>query len=100
MNFPDCRYFHHDAFRGRERMLCRLLEKSGELDQWTLKLCGKCPVPAILRETECEDLLLEGSVARRFGLFPRVEVFGACGRSMKPLDDPKRCAACAKRKES
>jgi hypothetical protein len=94
MKMPDCRYFHHDAFRGREKMTCRLLERSGKANEWSLKLCQNCPVPGILKETECNDLLLEGDVARRFGLFPRVTVFALCADSMQPLDDPKLCPSC------
>lgn len=94
MKFPDCKYFHYDAFRGREVMRCRLLEQSGNHTQWTPKLCESCPVPDILRETNCKDLLLEGEVVRRFGLFPRVQVFAVCGRGMKQLDDAKHCPTC------
>ena len=98
MNFPDCRYFHYDAFRGREVMRCRLLEQSGQHDQWSLKLCGNCPVPDILRETTCTDLLLEGEVKRGFlGFFPRVEVFAVCGDSLQQLSDPQHCAKCEAR---
>ncbi len=79
-------------------MRCRLLERSGRHEEWSLKLCQSCPVPAIVRETECDDLLLEGDVARRFGLFPRVTVFAACGDSMQPLADPKRCPSCEQKR--
>lgn len=95
MNYPNCRFFHYDAFRGREVMRCRLLERAGQMEQWSLKLCESCPVPAILAESDCEDLMLEAEVKRRFGLFTRVEVFAACGRGMQALEDPRHCPTCA-----
>lgn len=95
MDFPDCRFFHYDAFRGREVMRCRLLERAGKHSQWSLKLCGSCPVPGILQQSNCEHLLLEADVKRRFGLFPRVEVFALCTEGMSRLDDPNRCPHCA-----
>ena len=94
MNHPDCRYFHYDAFRGREVMRCRLLEKSGNHEEWSLKLCESCPVPRLLRESSCRDLILEGEVKRRFGLFPRVEVFAVCGKALQPLQDARHCPHC------
>ncbi|MDQ4076735.1 MAG: hypothetical protein M3220_10895 [Chloroflexota bacterium] len=97
MNLPNCRFFHYDAFRGREVMRCRLLERAGKHEQWSLKLCGSCPVPGILAETTCDNLLLEGEVVRRFGLFPRVETFAVCANSMELLPDPKHCPDCAKK---
>lgn len=97
MELPNCRFFHYDAFRGREVMRCRLLERSGEHDQWSLRLCGSCPVPSILATTRCNDLLLEGEVKRRFGLFPRVEVYAVCADSLEPLADPTHCPHCAQR---
>lgn len=98
MNLPDCRYFHYDAFRGREVMRCRLLEQSGQHDEWSLKLCGTCPVPSILKDTTCDDLLLEGEVVRGFlGFFPRVEAFAVCGDSLQQLRNPKHCPSCEKK---
>ncbi|MGB0388304.1 MAG: hypothetical protein ACPGWR_26090 [Ardenticatenaceae bacterium] len=100
MNFPNCRYFHYDAYRGREVMRCRLLEESGHYNEWSLKLCGNCPVPSIVQETTCNGLLLEAEVVRGFlGFFPRVEVFAACGDSIQKLANPKRCSSCEKKAE-
>ncbi len=79
-------------------MRCRLLERAGKHDQWSIKLCGSCPVPSILAETKCNHLMLEGTITRRFGLFPRVEVFAACGDSMQSLPDPRQCPACAQQR--
>lgn len=95
MNLPDCRYFHYDAFRGREVMRCRLLEQSRNHAQWSLSLCGSCPVPGTLVNTNCKELMLEAEVVRRFGLFRRVQIsFAACGDSKVPLSDPLYCPSC------
>lgn len=99
MEFPNCRFFHYDAFRGREVMLCRLLERSAQMDQWSLKLCESCPVPGLLRESSCDHLLLEAGIGRRFNLFPRVEVYAVCGEAMETLSDPRRCPTCERRSD-
>lgn len=75
-------------------MECRLLKRSGHGHEWHLKLCQSCPVPAILKETSCDNLALEADVTRKFGLFPRVEVFAVCASSLNELDDPRRCPYC------
>ncbi|MCB0078066.1 MAG: hypothetical protein KDD73_11690 [Anaerolineales bacterium] len=95
MKLPDCPFFHHDAFRGREVMRCRLLERQGEHEQWSLKLCASCPVPSVVRESDCEALVVEGHVVRRFGLFPRMTVFAVCAARFQSLDDPRHCPHCA-----
>lgn len=92
--FPRCRFFHYDYFRGSERMECRLLQRSGYGEVWNLKLCQTCPVPRLLEETTCRELVLEGEIVRKFGLFPRVRVFAVCAASLQPLADPRRCPHC------
>lgn len=99
-DFPDCRFFYYDYFRGRERMECRLLKRSGHGDEWQLKLCQSCEVPEILRETTCDNLALEAEVVRRFGLFPRVKVFAICAASLQQLNDPRHCAHCEAEREA
>lgn len=96
MNLPNCPYFHYDAFRGREVMRCRLLARAQQHDRWSLKLCGRCPVPSTVQETNCQDLLLEIEVADRFfGMFPYVRItFAACGEAKQVLAEPKHCPSC------
>ncbi|MGB0385328.1 MAG: hypothetical protein ACPGWR_10940 [Ardenticatenaceae bacterium] len=98
LNLPNCRFFHYDAFRGREIMRCRFLEQTGEHGTWSVRLCGSCPVPDVLAETTCEEVLLEGHVeSSLFGLVSQVEIsFAACAVAKRPLSDPKDCPACAK----
>lgn len=91
---PDCPYFHGDYFRGRSKEYCRLLEQSGYGEQWTINLCGSCPVPGILHETTCNHLALEAEIVRKFGLFPRVRVFAICTESLQALADPRHCESC------
>ncbi|MDQ7028338.1 MAG: hypothetical protein Q9O62_00465 [Ardenticatenia bacterium] len=66
----------------------------GTVKLWSLKLCRTCPVPKLLEESTCRELVLEGEVVRRFGLFPRVHVFAVCAASLTPLDNPTRCPHC------
>ncbi|HBY98580.1 MAG: hypothetical protein M5U01_04155 [Ardenticatenaceae bacterium] len=91
---PDCPYFHGDYFRGRAKEECRLLERSGYGEQWTINLCSSCPVPGIVRDTTCNHLALEAEIVRKFGLFPRVSVFAICTDSLQSLPDPRHCPGC------
>ena len=91
----DCRYFFGDYFRGREIEKCRLIERNRENTRsWRRALCDTCPVPDILRKTTCKHLALEASVARRLGLFDRVNVYAICTEHVAELKDPSHCPQC------
>lgn len=92
----DCKYFYGDYFRGRDYEECRLLASSQNNQRpWRRKLCDSCPVPQLLRSTDCHGLALEAEVQRRF-FRDRVEVtFAVCTEHMLELDDPSHCPECA-----
>jgi hypothetical protein len=92
----NCKYFYGDYFRGKNHEECRLLDASpGNARPWRRKLCDTCPVPAVVRETNCASLALEAEVKRRF-LRDRVEItFAVCAEHMLELDDPRHCPLCA-----
>ena len=70
----DCPYFYGDYFRGKNREECRLIDANPHNRRpWRRKLCDSCPVPALLRETDCRSLALEAEVKRKF-FRDRVEV--------------------------
>lgn len=92
----DCKYFYGDYFRGKNYEECRLLAASPDNQRpWRRKLCDSCPVPDILRNTDCPSLALEAAVKRHF-LRNRVEVtFAVCTEHMLELDDATHCSLCA-----
>ncbi len=92
----DCPYFYGDYFRGNNKEECRLIAANPENRRpWRRKLCDSCPVPEILRTTNCRDLRLEAAVVRRF-LRDRVEItFAVCGEHLEELADPRYCPHCA-----
>ncbi len=96
----DCKYFYGDYFRGRNFEECRLLKASPDNERpWKRKLCDTCPVPGMLRETNCTSLALEAKVTRRL-LRERVEVtFAACTDHIQELDNPLYCPTCAQEQE-
>ncbi|GIV78317.1 hypothetical protein FKZ61_021800 [Litorilinea aerophila] len=98
MNKPvNCRYFYGDYFRGKNKEECRLLAANPNNPYpWHRSLCNTCPVPKILIETNCPDLMLEAEVRRKF-LRQRVEVtFAVCGKHLIELEDPRHCPQCAR----
>lgn len=91
---PNCRFYYEDYFRGRETLECRLPQSRDSL-RWARKICDSCPVPDILRETDCLHLALEGTIRKRFPLGERMEVFAVCTKHMVQLPDGRHCAQCA-----
>lgn len=92
----NCRFFYGDYHRGNNYEECRLLQASPNNSRsWKRKHCNTCPVPALLRETNCQDLLLEAEVRKRFLRERVVVTFAVCGKHMLELDDPRYCPQCA-----
>ena len=96
-NRVNCRYYHYDYFRGRETEECRLIALNPQSRPWRRSLCNRCPVPTILRETDCQHLALEATVVRKWRVFDRVEVFAVCTQAVEELADPRHCPHCGKR---
>lgn len=91
----NCRYYFADYHRGREIEECRLIKRNPDSRPWRRSLCDSCPVPDILLSTNCQEIALEATVKRRFGLLDRVEVYAVCARHYLELDDPLYCPQCA-----
>ena len=92
----ECRYYYADYFRGREREECRLLDQNPESEAWRPELCQACPVPGILRANACPNLVLEGTVAKRFfGLRRHVVVKAVCKKYLVKVAEPHvGCGHC------
>jgi hypothetical protein len=92
----NCRYFYGDYHRGRNHEECRLLDANPDNQRpWKRKLCDSCPVPEILITSNSRDLVLEGTVKRKF-IWENVEVtFAICQKHLIELVDPHYCPQCA-----
>jgi hypothetical protein len=93
----NCRYFYGDYFRGKNQEECRLIAANPSNSRdWKRSLCDRCPVPKLLIDTNCQELLLEAEVKRSF-LRDQVEVtFAICAKHKLELSDPRTCPECAK----
>ena len=88
----ECKYFFGDYFRGRNREECSLLG-----DQWEQKLCGGCPVPAIIRANACDFMQLKAEVEQPIlALFKKqVKVHTFCRKTGKAgFDAHIGCGEC------
>jgi hypothetical protein len=91
---PNCRFLYSDYHRGKETTECRL-PKSRDSLRWERNVCDSCPVPGILRETNCAHLALEGTIRKRLRLSARMEVFAICTKHMLQLKEAGHCPQCA-----
>jgi hypothetical protein len=93
----ECKFYYEDYYRGSERRECRLLNRNPHSARWQPEHCRRCPVPGILRANACPDMILEGSVKRRFLLGEKVVVEAYCMRTMRPVPEPHvGCGECHK----
>jgi hypothetical protein len=91
----ECKYFHGDYFRGRNKEECRLLRDSGQ--QWSPELCSTCPVPEVLRANACEFLRFRAEVHRPLaaGLQRRVRIRSRCEKVGRDVPEPEiGCGEC------
>ncbi len=92
----ECKFFYGNYFRGRKQEECRLIGDVPPPNNWTPDMCAKCPVPAILRANECENMQLQGRVRRSFlGLIRKVEVNAYCKKTQQFVNEPHiGCGQC------
>lgn len=92
----ECPFYFEDFHRGRDRQECRLIDRTPNGGTWEPRLCGGCPVPAIVRANACEHLVLEGRVRSGFlGLGKHVEVSAMCTWTLGEVEEPKvGCGQC------
>ncbi len=92
----ECKHYYADFHRGRETQVCRLIEKNPESQRWNPSVCGKCPVPDILRANGSETLKLDVTVERKwFGFWETVKVEGWCSECFSQVPEPmKGCPNC------
>jgi hypothetical protein len=92
----ECPYFFGDYYRGRNHEVCRLVEASGDLQQWTSKLCKNCPVPSIIQANACTNMTLQGKVGKVvFGLGKHMQITAYCKKTNKKVKEPHiGCGEC------
>jgi hypothetical protein len=92
----DCKYYYED-FHRRSFQECRLIARNPESPSWTPDLCGKCPVPDILRDNRCEHMLLKATVVSQFLVMRRVKVDAYCEKHQRVIAEPRiGCGECAR----
>ncbi len=92
----DCKYYYED-FHRRSFQECRLIARNPESSSWTPDLCGKCPVPDILRDNRCEHMLLKATVVSQFLVMRRVKVDAYCEKHQRVIAEPRiGCGECAR----
>lgn len=89
---PNCRFYYEDYHRGRAVNECRLPRTRDSL-VWERNICDTCPVPGILRETNCAHLAIEGTIRKKL-LSRRMEVFVVCTKHLVQLEDGAHCPQC------
>lgn len=92
----ECRYFYGDYHRGHKREECRLLASALPPLNWTAVLCQDCPVPGILLNNGCPNLMLHPRLDRPFPfLRRRVQVTAFCTQTQRQEFDPNTgCGQC------
>jgi hypothetical protein len=92
----ECRYYYQDYFRGREKQECRLLDRNPSGGKWKPSHCNTCPMPDILRQNACPNLVLEGKIEKIFlGLREIVRVYAICTHKLVEVENPAvGCGEC------
>lgn len=92
----NCRYFYGDYHRGKNKEECRLIAANDDNQRtWRRSLCDRCPVPALIIESNARELMLEAVVKRKFLRDQVTVTFAVCARHMIELDDARHCPQCA-----
>lgn len=92
----ECKYFFGDYHRGKDIEACRLLEANIDSPRWEPSLCHVCPVPDILRQNACPNLVLDAIAKKGFlGFGRKVDVHGWCSEYFLDVDEPAiGCGHC------
>jgi len=92
----ECKFYYADYYRGRQKQECRLIARNPEGGTWKPSHCNTCPVPAILRQNACPNLVIEGKIDKSMlGLRERVKVYAVCSKYLTEVDQPEvGCGHC------
>ncbi len=92
----ECKYFFGDYHRGRDTEECRLIQANADSVSWESALCHTCPVPDILRQNACPNLVLDAAAQKGFlGLGHKVKVSGWCSEYFLDVKNPAiGCGHC------
>lgn len=85
----ECKFYYADFHRGANRQECRLIDRNPEGGKWKPSHCNTCPVPNILLQNGCPNLILEGKVeSSLLGLRERIRVYAVCTKTQREVDNP------------
>lgn len=92
----ECKYFFGDYHRGKNTEECRLINVNGDSPPWEPAFCHVCPVPDILRQNACPNLVLDAMAKSGFlGFGRKVEANGWCSEYFLDVDNPAiGCGHC------
>ena len=92
----ECKFFYGDYYRGRNFEECRALGNPDEARNWTSELCKTCPMPGILINNACPNMVLSADMSRV--LFMRKRKISAyCVKAHGQVKDPNvGCELCHK----
>lgn len=92
----ECHYFFGDYHRGKDVEACRLIESNPESPAWQPSDCQVCPVPDILHQNSCPNMVLDAVIVKGFlGLGRKVEVKGWCSEYFLDVKEPAiGCGHC------
>ena len=91
----ECAYYYEDFHRGRSDQECRI-PKGDRSAHWKPEYCGKCPVPAILRDNASPNLELILTIKQTMlGFGRKMEVEAFCALHEISISDPHTgCPKC------
>ena len=91
----ECSFFYGDYYRGRSHEECRLLTDNGLT--WRPYMCGKCPIPDIIRANACKNMHFIPELARPLLIVgkPGVSITVECVKHSKIVNEPMiGCGHC------
>ena len=92
----ECQYFFGDYHRGKDIEECRLIQSNPESLAWQPNDCQSCPVPDILQQNACPNMVLDAVITKGFlGFNRKVQVKGWCSEYFLDVNEPAiGCGHC------
>jgi hypothetical protein len=90
----ECKFFYGDYFRGRNVEECRALS-AAEKARWKAEFCKECPMPQILTNNACPNLMLSATVVKPILRKEKIGVQAWCSKVHDIVKDPNvGCPVC------
>ncbi|MEA4812068.1 MAG: hypothetical protein VB108_05830 [Anaerolineaceae bacterium] len=93
----ECKFFYGDYYRGRNLEECRALS-AADKPKWQVDLCKACPMPQILANNACPNLMLSVTINKPFLGKQKTLVKAWCSQIHTAVKDPNvGCPVCHQR---